>query len=125
MTDQAEQEPPFLKDLTEDVELRATTLRKPVHGREIVTKLIRAVGSLYTSRTPRFHASMGDRELLQYEALMKTGGTIHGTVVVTRDTNGGVTHLSITHAPLDEALALSAALGEAIQPDLDRALFLR
>ena len=49
MSHDENQGPPFLKELADDVELVATTMRQPVTGKEIVTKLVMAVSKLYAS----------------------------------------------------------------------------
>jgi hypothetical protein len=90
---------PFLDDLTLDVELVSTILRKPVSGRENVTRVVEAVGSFYKSQAPIFFESAGTRGFLQYEAVLGNGLIIHGTVVIEHNPDGSVPRVSVTFSP--------------------------
>ena len=115
---------PFLDDLTLDAELVSTILRKPVSGRETVKRVVEAVGTFYKSQTPTFFESAGARKLLQYDAVLGNGLTIHGTVVIERNPDGGVPRVSVTFSPLGAALSLAGRLGALLDKDLGEGLFL-
>jgi hypothetical protein len=124
MTNNTPARHPFLDDLTPEAELISTTLRKPVSGRENVKKVVEAVGSFYKSQAPTFFQSAGSRKLLQYDAVLGNGTTIHGTVVIEHNPDGSVPRVSVTFSPLDAALSLAGRLGALLDEDLGEGLFL-
>ncbi|WP_144140279.1 hypothetical protein [Paraburkholderia sp. BCC1884] len=115
---------PFLDDLTADAVLSSTIMRRSVSGRENIKKLVAAVGSVYETQTPLYLGSLGNRSLLQYEAVLDNGKAIRGVAVVERNEAGGVEHVSVTFSPLDSALSLSARVGSLLERELGEGLFL-
>lgn len=115
---------PFLDDLTADAVLSSTIMRRSVSGRENIKKLVAAVGSVYETQTPLYFGSLGNRSLLQYEAVLDNGKAIRGVAVVERNEAGGVEHVSVTFSPLDSALSLSARVGSLLERELGEGLFL-
>jgi hypothetical protein len=115
MTNNAPARHPFLDDLTLDAELMSTILRKPVSGRENVKRVVEAVGSLYKSQAPTFFESAGTRKLLQYDAVLSNGLTIHGTVVIEHNPEGSVPRVSVTFSPFGAAIACRSAWRAARQ----------
>jgi hypothetical protein len=115
---------PFLDDLTSDVVVTSTLMRRPVSGREKVTRLVDAVGSLYVSQTVLFHGHCDNRSLLQYEAELGNGKTIQGVVVVDRNADGSVPRVSVTFSPIDSVLSLATRLGLLLERDLGKDIFL-
>ncbi|MBY3037301.1 hypothetical protein HFO56_35840 [Rhizobium laguerreae] len=113
---------PFLNDLADDAELRGTVLRRPILGRDNIKRLVEAVGTLYASQTPTFYGAIEERHFLQYKATLRSGLDLEAVGVVERDESGLVRRVTMTFAPLDAAVSLSAGLsgivGKAFGGDL-------
>ncbi|MBY5558459.1 hypothetical protein [Rhizobium leguminosarum] len=105
---------PFLDDLADDAELRGTVLRRPVSGRDNIKSLVEAVGTLYASQTPTFYGAIDQRHFLQYQATLRSGLDLEAVGVIERDDTGLVRRVTMTFAPLDAALSLSAGLGVVV-----------
>jgi hypothetical protein len=101
---------PFLDDLADDAELRGTVLRRPVSGRDNIKRLVEAVGTLYASQTPTFYGAIEKRHFLQYQATLRAGLDLEAVGVIERDESGLVRRVTMTFAPLDAAVSLSAGL---------------
>lgn len=115
---------PFLDDLTDETELRSTIMRHPVTGRQMIRRLVDAVGTQYVSQHSTFFGMVGDRHVLQYEATLRNGRKIEAIGVIERDGTDAVRRVTIAFSPLDAALSLSAALGNALNEPGDARLFL-
>jgi hypothetical protein len=83
--------------------------------------VVEAVGSFYQSQAPTFLESAGPRKLLQYDAVLGNGLTIHGTVVIEHNPDGSVPRVSVTFSPLGAALSLAGRLGALLDKDLGEA----
>jgi hypothetical protein len=107
---------PFLDDLTAATELRSTIMRQPVKGSAAIKRIVDAVGTLYVSQTPTFFGPTGndDRHVLQYEAVLRNGRKIEAVGIIERNKDGTVHRVTMTFAPLDSALSLSAGVGAAV-----------
>ncbi|MBN9982486.1 hypothetical protein [Rhizobium laguerreae] len=105
---------PFLDDLADDAELRGTVLRRPVSGRDNIKRLVEAVGALYASQTPTFYGAIDERHFLQYKATLRAGLDLEAVGVIERDDTGLVRRVTMTFAPLDAAVSLSAGLGAVV-----------
>ncbi|MEK1896888.1 MAG: hypothetical protein AAAB20_27030 [Rhizobium sp.] len=114
---------PFLDDLADDAELRGTVLRRPVSGRDNIKRLVEAVGTLYASQTPTFYGAIDQRYFLQYNATLRTGLDLEAVGVIERDETGLVRRVTMTFAPLDAAVSLSAGLGGVVGQSFDGDLF--
>lgn len=114
---------PFLDDLADDAELRGTVLRRPVSGRDNIKRLVETVGTLYASQTPTFYGAIGHRHFLQYKATLRTGLDLEAVGVIERDETGLVRRVTITFAPLDAAVSLSAGLGGIVGEEFGDDLF--
>lgn len=114
---------PFLDDLADDAELRGTVMRRPVSGRDNIKRLVEVVGTLYASQTPTFYGAIGQRHFLQYKATLRTGLDLEAVGVVERDEAGLVRRVTMTFAPLDAAVSLSAGLGGIIGQEFGDDLF--
>ena len=115
---------PFLDDLTTDAELASSVLRGPVTSRDAITRAVNAVGSFYASQTPTFIEVVGTRLFLEYEAVLISGESLKAVVVVDRNTDGSVPHVSVRMSPLGAVLSLSAHLRETLSGQLPEELFL-
>lgn len=117
------EKPPFLDDLADDAELRATVLRRPVLGRDNIRRLVGAVGTLYASQTPTFYGALDQRHFLQYKATLRTGLDLEAVGVIERDETGFVRRVTMTFSPLDAALSLWAGLGGIVGEEFGDDLF--
>ncbi|MEH2702258.1 MULTISPECIES: hypothetical protein [Rhizobium] len=114
---------PFLDDLADDAELRGTVLRRPVSGRDNIKRLVEVVGTLYASQTPTFYGAIDQRHVLQYQATLRTGLDLEAVGVIERDETGLVQRVTMTFAPLDAAVSLSAELGGIVGEEFGGDLF--
>jgi hypothetical protein len=114
----------FLDDLTADAELESSVLRGPVIGRDAIRLAVNAVGTFYTSQTPRFLQDTGSRLFLEYEAVLTSGESLSATVVVDRNPNGSVPRVSVRMSPLGSVLSLAAKLREALSTRFPEDIFL-
>lgn len=115
--------PSFLSELAIDAVLDAAVLRGPVVGPDIIRHIVGAVGSLYTSQKPGFHAVTEDMEIYEYKAVLPHSQLVNGVITVTRGTDGLVAHVGSYMTPLSAVLTIAAALRERF-PDLDKSLFI-
>lgn len=116
---------PFLDDLATDVVLTTNVLRRPVAGREQVSRIVKAGGAIYLKQTPTYFKKIDDkRSLLEYDANLVGGHTVHGIVVIDWDSAGAVSHLNIGFSPLSAALSFAAKLREQLDKGFDDSLFL-
>ena len=115
---------PFLDDLSADAELISSVLRGPVTGRDKIRLVVNAVGTLYASQAPTFLQAVGPRLLLEYEAILKSGESLSAAVVVERNPDGSVPHVSVRMSPLGAVLSLATHLRESLSKQLPESLFL-
>jgi hypothetical protein len=123
MSANSQEKHPFLDDLADDAELRGTVLRRSVSGRVRIRRLVEAVGTLYVSQTPTFYGAIGMRHFLQYQATLRNGLKLEAVGVIERDEAGVVRRVTMTFAPLDAAVSLSAGLGSILEREFARDLF--
>jgi hypothetical protein len=91
MTDTQQNDgPPFLADLADDAIMTGTILAKPLKGKDVISQVIRSIASCYVSQSMSGHAVDGSIETIEYDAELESGGTIHGSVIVTRRADGKV-----------------------------------
>ncbi|WP_244604449.1 hypothetical protein [Mesorhizobium japonicum] len=83
---------------------------RPVSGPDNIKRLVEAVGTLYASQTPTFYGAIDQRHYLQYKATLRAGLDLDAVGVIERDETGLVRRVTMTFAPLDAALSLSAGL---------------
>ncbi len=123
MSNSSGEKHPFLDDLADDAELDGTVMRGSISGRERIKRVVEAVGTLYASQTPTFYGAIGLRHFLQYRATLRSGLELEAVGVIERDEAGLVRRVTITVAPLDAALSLSAELGRLIGKEFGGNLF--
>jgi len=111
MTDAQQNDgPPFLADLADDAVLTGTIFAKPLKGKDVISQVIRSIGSCYVSQSLSGHAVDGSIETIEYDAELESGGAIHGSVTVTRRADGKVVTIDGRHAPQTAAAALAIVL---------------
>lgn len=123
MTDHAKPHP-FIDDLSEAVVLESSILRRPVTGRELVLKVVKAGASQYVSQKPRFLQSADGRSCFEYDVDLAEGAAAVGLVSILRDASGAVTHLHIAFSPLGAVLSMAAGVRDTLAAELGSDLFL-
>jgi hypothetical protein len=101
---------PFLDDLAPDAVLTSTALRKPLKGREAITRVIKAGGTLYERGEPMFHARYGDKSFVEYDAVLKDGPALHVVSVVHWNEKGEVVRVNVSFSPLHGALSFASKM---------------
>ena len=115
---------PFLDDLSVDAELTSSVLRGAVIGRDEIKRAVTTVGTFYASQNPTFLQTVGSRLFLEYEAVLTSGESLNAVVVVDRNPDGSVPHVSVRMSPLGAVLSLATNLREALSGQLPEDLFL-
>jgi hypothetical protein len=115
---------PFLDDLAEDVTLVSSILREPVHGRALVTAIVKAGGSQYRDQVPQFLGHIDDRTFFEYTVTLHSGVAATGLVSIQRDGTKAVTGLNITFSPLGAVLEMSAGVAQTLDGQFAPSLFL-
>lgn len=110
--------PAWLNQQAPDATMISSVLRRSLHGREAIIKVVQAAGGLYKSHTVVFNDSFANRELLEYDALTFGGLPVHGVLTLRKNTAGEIVHVGIHHGPLNAVNSLSAALSEILGTDL-------
>jgi hypothetical protein len=102
--------PPFLADLADDAVMTGTILAKPLKGKDVIRHVIRSIASCFVSQSMSSHAVDGSIETIEYDAELESGGSIHGSVTVTRRADGKVVAIDGSHSPQGAAAALAMVL---------------
>lgn len=105
---------PFLNDLSPDAELTGTVLKQPIKGRENIALIVNAVGSFYEEQCTIYIEQTARRTFLEYEADLHSGTILRAIVVIERDDEGLVSHVSVRVEPLGAALAIAENLGPIV-----------
>jgi hypothetical protein len=111
MTDTQQNDgPAFLADLADDAVMTGTILAKPLRGKDVIRQVIRSIASCFVSQSMSGHAVDGSIETIEYGAELELGGSIHGSVTVTRRADGKVVAIDGRHSPQVAAAALAMVL---------------
>ena len=111
MTDtQRNDGPPFLANLADDAVLTGTIFATPLKGKDVISQAIRSIASCFVSQSMSGHAVDGGIETIEYDAELESGGSIHGSVTVTRRADGKVVAVDGRHSPQAAAAALAMVL---------------
>ena len=114
----------FASAFAEDVVLEASTLYRPVSGRDNVKCVMEAASKIYEDLEFTEQAADG-HQYVEWKARAFGGKGLSGITVITRNAAGAITHLAIHHRPLGEALKFSAEIGRRLQGVLDASYFLQ
>jgi hypothetical protein len=114
----------FAKAFAEDVILEASTLNKPVMGRENVARVMEAASNIYESLVFTSRTTGGEREYLEWAARAFNGVKLDGVTVITRNEGGAIIRVAIHHRPLQAALLFSQHLGEQLRGMIEPSHFL-
>lgn len=123
MTEQTKRHP-FIDDLGETVVLESSILRRPVTGKELVLKVVKAGAGQYAAQKPRFLETVGERSFFEYDIDLVDGTAAVGLVTIRRDASGAVTHLHIAFSPLGAVQSMAAGVRDALAAELGADLFL-
>ena len=123
MTEQAKRHP-FLDDLDDDVVLVSSVLRRPVQGRDLVLKVVKAGASQYAAQKPRFLGSIGERSYFEYDVDLVGGSDAVGLVSIFRDADSQVSHLHVAFSPLGAVLSIAEGVRDQLAAELGADLFL-
>jgi SnoaL-like domain len=107
----------------EDVVLEATTLYRPVRGRDLVKQTMAAASEIYESLVFTRQAVNGPCTYLEWEATALGGLALQGITILTKDEDGKITHAAIHHRPLGALLTFSAEIGRRLASVLDPGYF--
>lgn len=113
MSDTPNQGPAWLDNLSPDVVMTASILPKPVVGPDAVRKVIRTGGSMYVTQTFTFKGEAAGRDIVEFDAKLRTGEAIHCIVSLAKDDQGVITHITLGHSPLESVLALAELVKDA------------
>jgi hypothetical protein len=114
----------FAEAFAEDIVLEATTLKRPVQGREQVKVVMAAASKLYKSLEFTDTATVGAKQYLEWVAEAHAGVKFSGVTVLTRDTTGAIVHVAIHHRPMEAAIFFSETMGKSLRGALDPTYFL-
>ena len=115
----------FADAFAEDIVLEATTLTRPVQGREKVKVVMAAASKLYKSVAFTATATVGAKQYLEWVAEAHAGVQFSGVTVLTRDTTGAIVHVAIHHRPMEAAIFFSETMGKSLRGELDPTYFLK
>jgi SnoaL-like protein len=115
----------FASAFAEEVVLEASTLYRPVSGRENVKRVMETASRIYEDLDFTEQAADGHHQYVAWKAHAFGGKSLSGITVITRNAAGAITHLAIHHRPLGEALKFSAEIGRRLQGVIDASYFLQ
>jgi hypothetical protein len=113
----------FAAAFADDVVLEASTLNKPIFGRENVQHVMQAASEMYERLVFTAKAVHGHRQYLEWTAIAFHGVELVGVTVITRNEGGSISRLAIHHRPLEGALLFSQRLGEQLRDVIDPSHF--
>jgi hypothetical protein len=124
MSDAPKHKALFLDELAPDAVFAGSILRKDVSGARDVRRVVELVSGLYATHVSTPHVVDGEREYWTYDATLRDGPAVHGTVVLGRNARGEVGHVSVTQRPLGAVLWIAARLRDELYGDYDAGMFL-
>lgn len=101
------QGPAWLDNLSPGVVMTASILPTPAVGPEAVRNVIRTGGSMYVTQTFTFKGEIAGRDVLEFDAELRTGEAIHCIVSIAKNDEGVITNITLGHSPLGAVLALA------------------
>jgi hypothetical protein len=103
----AKTEEAFGEAFAEDVILEAAVLLVPVQGRADVKTVMNAASNYYASLKFTHEATNGPRTYIEWEASGPSGVQFKGITILTRNEDGLIEHIAISHRPLAAILEFS------------------
>lgn len=107
-----------------DIVLEATTLVRPVAGRDAVQQVMAAASSIYASLTFTDQASIGAKTYIEWVARAHDGTDFDGVTVLTRNHDGEIHRVAIHHRPMKAAIRFSRLMGASLASALPDGHFL-
>ena len=104
----------FADEFADDIVLEASTLVKPVQGKERAATVLAAASSIYESLEFTAEAHNKSTTYLQWRATAFGGMDINGVTVLQRDARGKVVAAAIHHRPLEAVLRFSAEVRDQL-----------
>ncbi|MBN3455207.1 nuclear transport factor 2 family protein [Mycobacterium sp. DSM 3803] len=104
----------FAEAFVDDVVLDATTLMRPVVGREAVATVLGVASSIYESLEFTAETTDGATSYVQWRATAFGGMSIRGITILDRDAEGRVVSAAIHHRPLAAVLRFSAEIRDRL-----------
>ena len=100
----------FADEFTDEVVLDATTLVKPIRGKQQVAQLLATASSIYESLEFTAEAHDASTTYLQWKATAFGGVQIGGITILDRDANGKIVSAAIHHRPLGAVLRFATEI---------------
>jgi hypothetical protein len=104
----------FADEFADEVVLDATTLAKPVKGKELVAQVLATASSISESLEFTAEAHDGLKTYLQWKATAFGGMQIRGITILDRDASGKVVAAAIHHRPLGAVLRFATEIRNRI-----------
>jgi hypothetical protein len=104
----------FVERFADDIVLEATTLAKPVKGKQTVATVLAAASSIYESLEFTADSQVASTTYLQWCATAFGGMQIAGITILEHQANGKIVAAAIHHRPLDAVLRFSAEIRDRL-----------
>ncbi|MEV0672438.1 nuclear transport factor 2 family protein [Mycobacterium sp. NPDC050441] len=115
----------FADTFADDVELDATTLVKPVVGRDAVATVLGVASSIYETLEFTAETSDGSTSYIQWRATAFGGIAIRGITILERNAEGRIVSAAIHHRPLGAVLRFSAEIRDRLAGAIPSTHFLQ
>jgi hypothetical protein len=119
----AKSEEAFGGAFADDVALEAAALLVPVKGRSDVQTVMSTASNYYKDLRFTHEATNGPRTYVEWEATGASGVQFSGVTVLTRNEEGLIQHISISHRPLAAILEFSGEMNRRTQGKLESGHF--
>lgn len=114
----------FAQAFSDDVVLEASTLYRPISGRENVKLVMEAASRIYEHLEFTEQATHGTRQYIEWRARAFGGVHLNGITIIARNEQGAIARVAIHHRPLGAALMFSNRLGKELEGVIDTSYFL-
>jgi hypothetical protein len=104
----------FAERFADDIVLEATTLAKPVEGKQNVAAVLAAASSIYESLEFTAESRDASTTYLQWRAMAFGGMQIGGITILQRQTSGKIVAAAIHHRPIGAVLRFSAEIRDRL-----------
>ena len=115
----------FEAALEPDVVLNASSLIKPIIGRDLVKVCMQTASTMYEHVTFFAQAKSEGRTWLEWKVRTFSGLELAGVTVLEINAAGQITSIGIHHRPLEGLLKFSAELGRRVEGKIDGSHFYR
>jgi pimeloyl-ACP methyl ester carboxylesterase len=115
----------FAAEFADDVVLDATTLAKPITGKQEVAHVLATASSIYESLEFTAEAHDGPTTYLQWKATAFGGTQIRGITILDRDASGKIAAVAIHHRPLGAVLRFATEIRNRLAAEIPADHFLQ